>query len=675
MNQAMRSRTFALAALLLMGLAGWFWRPQSDDLWLAALLTLLAGLCLGAALWRQDSLPDPLSSSTQQPSPPPRRLPLMAGVLILLLLAEINGVILQRIIGGPAFDLAHRLTVSSHLQMLMLIAGVSLLAWGGAGWHWRNLPTALLYLWRNHRPEILILLAITLIGFGLRLLNLGTEVRTFIDEVHVIDSINKLNRNPATFILTPFDQLAAFTWVYSYFQALITNTLGTDLATTRLQSVIWGTLTIPAVYLLARRLFGRNPALLAAALLASLPPHLHFSRLGMLLIVSPVIGSLALTCLVHAIATQSRRYYILAGILTGLLFYFGEGGKLLFPLLMLCWCIWLVLFERTRPTLRGIGWLLLLAGIVALPALYTLIGYRAPFLPRVVHNNPAELSILGAVIAGDGMSNFFKLVDQRLLPPFLHFIHLPDLSEFYYAGETGLIMPLLVPLFLLGLWHTIWRPATIGGLLLIWFLGTAGGNSLLAYNAWSARYMVAAPLMAILLAAGVYYTLNLLIPPGRWRGRLLFFLAILLMSGQAVFYFGVHLPLYRQQVPEWTAYDDVAFRALDLPPETEIYLIYGDEVFLPHFEILFEFWDADVHFYPVATADVTLRLLAQLPPDYDYAFFIDPRDHRTPAMIRTLWQTLPQRSPYNIAPHKQYILYHATADNRADYPVLNEFNQ
>src|SRR5690606_27829994 len=122
--------------------------------------------------------------------------------------------------------------------------------------------------------------------------------------------------------------------------------LGHNLTGLRIFSAVFGTLTVPALYLLARELFDRRTALLAALLLATFPPHIHFSRLGLNNIADPLFGVLALAFLVRGLKRGGLRDYALSGVMLGLTQYFYEGGKLLYPLLFGAWLLLALCFWR-----------------------------------------------------------------------------------------------------------------------------------------------------------------------------------------------------------------------------------------------------------------------------------------------------------------------------------------
>ena len=97
------------------------------------------------------------------------------------------------------------------------------------------------------------------------------------------------------------------------------------------ECVVRHTLTIPAVYVLGKRLFDHRTGLLAGALLMAFPPHIHFSRIALNNIVDPCFAVVGFIFLLDGFRTQSRRSYALAGVCFGLTQYFYEGGRIVFP--------------------------------------------------------------------------------------------------------------------------------------------------------------------------------------------------------------------------------------------------------------------------------------------------------------------------------------------------------
>lgn len=655
------SRFAALAAVLLAALAAFYFRPESTELHHADLFMLLTGAACGLALWLRRSeavgLPQDVGIVPYQAGPPLRRWPVAVGLLCLLVVSERSGYLLRL---PGMID-----TLNIHTQMLLLVGGLLLLTAGLAGLRLSDLQACVNWL-RTHRTEAAALLGVTLLGLFVRTFDLEYSVHTFVDEFHLVDAINELNRNPRLAILHPFDHFAAYPWVFPYAEMLASRLFGPSMTGLRIVSALVGTLTVPALYLLARQMFDRRTALMAALLLATFPPHVHFSRLSMMLIVDPLCFLLALGCLLLALRNGQRRFYVLAGVSLGLLFYFGDAGKLLLLGLMLCWLPWLGLMGRARPPLRGLLWAAGTAALVAAPVLYTMLAQNSTPTPRLEQSGLPTAYWLAMLLEGSGVSNLQGYFSTRIMPSLLHYVHLPDQSGVYYMGHTALLLPWMVAPFLLGLWQALWRPRGVGLLLLLWLLFNALGNSLLRDPAWSARYMVVAPALVLLAAAGLRYTWPLLLRPGAaplLRLRLPAALVLLAALVQIAYYAGPHLQAYRHQVPPWRDYPDAAFRAAELPPGTVMYVIHSEVFYGFHIVSLFEYWGvqeiylAELHYHELPDE------LPYLNPARDYAFFLDPHDADSLAALRSYRELQgPFYSPYYAIPReKQYVMYLAPA--------------
>lgn len=644
-----KQRLFIFIAIICSALCAFFYRPTSADLALGDLFLLLGGAALGVALW---PLPQTLGAYPTTPDAPIRPVPLIIGVSMLVLLAERNGFLL---VYRPLIDL-----LDIHAQFLLWLAGTALVAVGLAGLRWRDRPP-IAQLWTAHSRAVGLVLALAL---AVRLVALEDSVHTYIDEFHIIRAIGDLRDQPYTALLKPFDEVATFTWIFPYLQTNATALLGSNMTGLRFMSALFGAGTVLALYALARVLFNKTVALGAMAVLATFPPHTHFSRLGLLLITDPLFGVLGLACLVRALQTQARRWYVLAGAFFGLLPYFSDGGELLFPSLALVFCGWLALFKGAKPRVSGLAWLVLTAFIISAPVYYTFYAIGQPIFGRLEQAGMVGFSLWEMVLSADGLGQLQAFFRQQVLPPLLHYVHYPDSSAIFYGGDTPLVLPVIVPLLLLGVWQAFWRLRGAGFLLLAWLLLTALGNALLKETTWSARYMPVAPALALLIALGAYYTLGRL---ARAEASVAAFAGLigLVALTQTGYYFFQHLPRYREQAPPWPDYVDVAYRARDLPATTQSVMIHRPWTSGFHFPWMFRYWGVSVNFIAVGSASVTEAYLLNLAEDQDYAFFIEPEDNATVALLERIWDIAgPYYSPYNIPRHKQYRLYLAPASAR-----------
>ncbi len=218
----------------------------------------------------------------------------------------------------------------------------------------------------------------------------------FFDEVQnhlVAEGILKGDR---PIFVAGFSQMPA---LFFYFLAGAIAIAGKGLTTVRGLSALFGTLTIPAFYLLARRAFARPVAAAAAILLAGSRWHITFSRVGFVTIIGPLLEVLAVLCLWRALETRRRLFFMLLGLATGvgLQSYYSFN---LFPAVMAIAVAsfaarkgWKSFGSELGPILRGFGWSVLVAGLVLFPLARYAVHHPKEFFYRsntVAVWNPAH---------------------------------------------------------------------------------------------------------------------------------------------------------------------------------------------------------------------------------------------------------------------------------------------
>jgi hypothetical protein len=328
--------------------------------------------------------------------------------------------------------------------------------------------------------------------------------------------------------------------------------------------------------------------------------------------------------------------------------YFYEGGRLLFPPLVLVWFIFLFVAwgpRRMRPHLTGMAMALVAALLVALPMYVTMAATNAPFSSRL-NDSGVEASLFGQFrdYASLDPSAQTTLVG-RIVNPFLAYTALPDTSGIWYGQDQPMVPPVLVPLFLLGAGFSLWRLRSPGSVVLLAILAASAGNTLVQESLWYARYVMAMPFLPVLMAIGLRCVVPMLWPRARlpeslgWRkagAAVVPGLAALAMVGQAVYFFG---PFQQAYAVSWRASDsrpdsnDAVLRASELPDIARMQVVLIGRN-LPEEHVprgLFGFLVPDA-LYPLAvqtSADVSPDYLAKLPRDRGYVFFVEGADTET----------------------------------------------
>lgn len=692
------ARGLTIIALLLFTLSAYHFRyqPQTTELEVATILMLVGGAVLWLALYF-DGRSARASAADTQPNAPvvvPKTRPeksnwplFFLGVVLMLILTEINA----NTLGLPIFA-----TVSPHLQFLLLIASITcvVLGLGGIGSRRRRkkapaaqngaaatngkqIPQKTGF--RPHTAHILLLL-ITVLAFVLRAWQVGELVHKFVDEIHFSTAVIGTYNGLPLRLLVPFSTITAFPGIFPYWQTQTVYLLGRNLEGLRAVSVILGTLGIPALYLLARTLFDRPTALLAAFMLAVFPPHIHFSRIGLNNIADPLFGTLALAFLLRGLKNGRRLDFAAGGAALGLTQYFYEGGRFLYPALICVGLAWLLVTRqkvqnsptpqpeakeqssairlplRLSAASRQLPAFFLAALVVGLPIYITLVALQQPLDARF-----QTVGIGGSYWLKVNELGQPQTLEQHFVMPFLVYVHLPELA-LYYGGEQPMLLPVLVPFFLVGVFTLVARFRSPAFLIIIWVLITSAGNMLLTSSAIYARYVVVFPALTLLTAVGVGEALRLLWPrrfPADDMADLMTVIGLGLAVAQVAYYFGPHLQRYNEQSRLVYDAEDAMFRSAQFPYGTQIHVFSEDAPGSAYLSGVLGYLTDGLMVYPIPPQDLTTTYLSSLLIGVDHAFFIEPDDAATLALIKTFYDVEgPFFSPYRVAPERQLALYY-----------------
>ncbi|MEQ8672459.1 MAG: glycosyltransferase family 39 protein [Aggregatilineales bacterium] len=671
------SQIIAVPALILLLLGALWCSPQLYQ----PTLALIAVVSGSALLWLTfsrlkntdffESKPS-LSPVKHQPFRRWRWVVIAMGIVCLLFMAQ----------GGSPPDAFWTISdpLRTDTQFLLFCAGVALVSIGFMGVPSRRKVSG------ASRSQ-LTLVFIILLGFAVRIVNLENELHYFLDEMHFSDGITHLWKDPYTPIFTPINWIASFSWLYPFLQKFSVDIFGANLTGLRMVSVVFGTLTIPAVYLLGRWLFDRPTALIAALLLAIFPPHIHFSRLALNNIADPFFGTLALAFLARGLNRRDRASFVIAGVCLGMTQYFYEGGKLIFPPIVAMWMLWILVRQphNRRENLRAFGVLIAVAFLVILPLMMMLGAWQSAYIPRSESQALSGNSWKNALATHDVAIILNTYWTDKLQPAIEHIISTPDTSEFYYGGNTALILPMLLPAFFVGVVYVVWRRRVETLILPAVIILAVFGNSLIENPGWTPRYVVAFPALCLLIAVGVRvlwrYVSTLSVPSGgRMRQPIASFgaflginstgwiaptLLITLSLLSLTYYFFPHMTSYNQQIRTFNDHQDVGWRVNDLPEGTHVYLFTIDYVFLPHYSGMENFWKRPLNITLVVDGQINFSL-EEVSRQVPIALFVMAEDAYLISDLDFLFGLPePQYSPYNVPIERQYILYYlpALSDN------------
>ena len=645
--------------------------PRDGRLQEAALWMLLGGALLGVALGLTRWSPElPSVSSRPLTCARTRWLSVGLGAVALAALAVANR-------GGSGPNWLDRMP--AHMQFALLCAGITLLVWGLSGSPVRPVPLfspsgaeKVESKGTGDRRELLLVAGITLVALILRMWKLNDTVHTFVDELNFASAVREFWVASDVKLLRPITEIIAFPRLYPYWQSVTVSLLGRSLAGLRVVSAILGALTVPALYLLARTLFDRTTAVVAATLLVTFSPHLHFSRLGLNNVADPFFGTLALACLARGLRLNRRLDYALAGAMLGMTQYFYEAGRVVFPVLALVWTGAGALIWHRRPPLRGLLITALVAVIVAAPVYVSLVSSHTPLMARAEAVTFPSTYWRDVLLSSPGSSAFQGHL-RHVESTFLIYVSQHEAS-FYYAGETPFVLITLVPALLLGLFVALWKIRTPGPLLLLLWIGaTSLGNSFMVAGQDSPRYVTVFPALALLCAVGLRYTLAVLWPDRlrpRARSVVLALLVIAVAAGQAWYYFEVHAPVFNIEFRETKRdrdLDDALLRSVDFPPGTQIHMISAVRCDPQYATQAIQYLADDLDVDTLTPRDLSADYLSHLPRTVDHAFFLEPGDQDTLEFLGLYFLLDPPAyTSYDIPPDKQFVLYYAPASPPGD---------
>lgn len=268
------------------------------------------------------------------------------------------------------------------------------------------------------RKEWLVLLLITLLAAALRLYQLGVVPPgpQFDEAFNALDARLVLLGNRPLFLPANGGREV----LYTYLQAAVGAVLGLNLYTLRLVSALAGILTVPAVYVLVRRLFLRDSRLLATFTALALTVsywHIHFSHYGIRVILMPLLlcGVFGLFWLgMHGGSRRARLAAVIAaGALAGLSVWTNPTGRFT-PFVAAPYVLWLLWRYPERRKLRldsPLGGLLLF-GLAAL-VIFLPLGLEFWRHPEFFTGHAAEVSVFAERVAGQGSP--WLLLGQNVL--------------------------------------------------------------------------------------------------------------------------------------------------------------------------------------------------------------------------------------------------------------------
>jgi 4-amino-4-deoxy-L-arabinose transferase-like glycosyltransferase len=392
-----------------------------------------------------------------------------------------------------------------------------------------------------HRSELFIIITILVAAFFIRFLNLEYLPYPFINDE------GEMGRNASCLIQGTCIQIMEVGWSQQPMMAFLPTGLsislfGNTVLAVRLVSIVIGTLAVLAVYLFTRDVFDKKTAWVAGLLLATLPVHVHFSRLGVDNIIDSLSTTLMLWLLFRGIKRNSTLSFLMAGIIGGLCFYTYPGTRLA-PIISLFILGYICFYSRgfLKAYNRKLLILLLAFAIVSAPILGFFITHPEKFSARmdivsIFRNNALQNEIKNTD------NSVFDVLTSQFMKSSLVFIVTSAPSNFYNSPKPYLVSAAAI-FFMLGLAYTLWRikdPRYLG--LLTWFLAAIIlGSTLTGGPPTSQRMLMSTSGLAIITAIGVTKSTEFIPKTGRffrWIAPLSLLIFVLYVGYQNInFYF------------------------------------------------------------------------------------------------------------------------------------------
>lgn len=429
--------------------------------------------------------------------------------------------------------------MASGDALLMRVPLVALLAWvlsasiallGG----WPLKPTGKGFSWRS----FFIAAALAILGLLLRGINTGGIPNTLTGDEASAGLFAVEFRNGSV------DNLLGLGWysfpaLYFYVQALSISVVGQTTEALRITSVLAGALTVGAVYLAGRTMYGHRTGLYAALFLAGLHFHVHFSRIGLNNIWDGFWFTVILGLVWWSWKHERKEGFLLAGVALGISQYDYVSVRLLF-LLIPAWLLLAGLADRARfkRNRAAIVLMFLVAVVVFLPLAANYARHFDQFMAPM-----QRVSLLGPWLQNEvqitGQPAWRILANQLWLS--VQAFTNTNLRH-WYTPEAPMLRSFAAGFFLLGV-------ALIGSelrkpqhwLLLMW-LGVfvvSGGMS--ESTPAAQRYIGAAPAAAIVLSyalAGISARLAVALKRGAQAFAVISLIVVILLAASDVnFYF------------------------------------------------------------------------------------------------------------------------------------------
>jgi 4-amino-4-deoxy-L-arabinose transferase-like glycosyltransferase len=286
---------------------------------------------------------------------------------------------------------------------------------------------------------------------------------------------------------------------FVYLQTLVFRLLGTTFLAIKVQSLVPGVLTVLALYLLARELFGTRAALVAATFLAVNRWHVNMSRWGWNEVYPPLIQIVSVLFILRGARRGHHGDWAVAGFVLGVGMYTYLAVRLVVLAIALYLGFRAVIERRfVRRHWRGLVVFVVLYSLTFAPLAFTYI--KRPF---TLLNRSQQVSILHDIEAAGGS---LRPLAESVRRHVVMFHVVGDHNARHNLPGEPMLDPVVGAFFLLGLGWAVWRWRDHrSGLLLIWVPLTLLGGILTRLDQAPQAYRTLTVVPAVVLLAASAY--------------------------------------------------------------------------------------------------------------------------------------------------------------------------
>lgn len=435
----------------------------------------------------------------------------------------------------------------------------------------------------NNKSIFIFLTALTFLGFLVRTVGLSDYPNGFTrDEAYlgynaysILKTGHDINGNFLPLFIESFLYTPAG---YSYFSIPFISIFGLNIFSVRILSALFGSFTIPLIYLFVKKLFQISSkeyksvsinfiAFLTSFLLAITPWHINLSRTASVSTVVTFFIILGCVYLFQWIQVKKKIFYIfsIVSLLLSLFFYIAPYTFLPFILLI----VLTLFYSKIR---KQVKFFMLLFALIIIPVIFVFTNEtlslrakslsltRNPIVPITLTTNSNQDGITGI---GPTISRVFhnKLTVLGDLYFKNYFDHLSynffftdkSFPDRFRIPESGLIYPILLPFFLIGIYSLASNNKKLTLFLISWIFVSPIGSSFANDDVPNMqRTLFMLPAILIIIAIGIQYSYiftrkKLLLRVFLYLISIIFLYQISFFAHQFVVHANAYRPWYRQE--------------------------------------------------------------------------------------------------------------------------------